>query len=120
MSWKHRGHPSAAAHVVLSWESSVVVGVHVDHCIRLHYGWRLRLVFHPPLAGERQSDLVHHGAAQRPLGKKGGSGEGHEKEKRGKGRGSKCLSFKLFWQQRVNGQKHMDAEQIDGDTCKCM
>lgn len=29
-------------------------------------------MLHPPLAGERQSDLVHHGTAQRPLGKKGG------------------------------------------------
>lgn len=76
MSREDGSHPSAAAHVVLSWESSVVVGVHVDHCIRLHHDWRLRLVFHPPLAGERQSDLVHHGTAQRPLGKKGDSGRG--------------------------------------------
>lgn len=93
MSWEHRCHPSAAAHVVLSWESSVVVGVHVDHRIRLHHDWRLRLVFHPPLAGERQSDLVHHGTAQRPLGKKGGCGEGSKKEKRGKGRGVNALAL---------------------------
>lgn len=93
LSREHRSHPSAAAHVVLSWESSVVVGVHVDHCIRLHHDWRLRFVFHPSLAGERQSDLVHHGTAQRPLGKKGGCGEGSEKEKRGKGRGVNALAL---------------------------
>lgn len=95
-SWEHGSHPSAAAQVVLSRESSVVVGVHVDHCIRLHHNWWLRLVFHPPLAGEGQSDLVHHGTAQRPLGKKGGCGKGSKKEKRGKGWGGKYLSFKMF------------------------
>ena len=75
MSREHRGHPSVACHVVLSRESSVVEGVHVDHCIRLRRGWgAVVLVFHPPLAGERQSDLVHHGTAERPLGKKGRDG----------------------------------------------
>lgn len=71
LSGEDGGHPSAAAQVVLSRESSVVVGVHVDHRIRLHHDRWLRLVLHPPLAGERQSDLVHHGTAQRPLGEKG-------------------------------------------------
>ena len=94
MSGEHGGHPSAAAHVVLSRESSVVVGVHVDHRIRLHRaGRRLGLVLHPPLAGERQSDLVHHGTAQRPLGEKGGCGEESKKEKRGKGRGVNALAL---------------------------
>lgn len=77
----------------------MVVGVHVDHRIRLHDDRGLRFESHPPLAGERQSDLVHHGTAQRPLGEKGGCGEASEKGEEGKGTGeggSKCLSFKLF------------------------
>lgn len=76
-------------------------------------------MFHPPLAGERQSDLVYHGAAQRPLGKKGRSGEGHEKEKRGKGRGVNALAFNCSDSRESTEETHKtDAEQIDGDACK--
>ncbi|TNN89115.1 hypothetical protein EYF80_000403 [Liparis tanakae] len=38
--------------------------------------------------GERQSDLVHHGTAHRPLGEKGGCVEGSKKEKGTGGKGT--------------------------------
>ena len=68
---KHRCQSSVAGHVVLPWQPSVVERVHVDHGVRLHHDGWLGLVFDPSLAGERQPDLIGHGAAEGALGRAG-------------------------------------------------
>lgn len=45
--------------------------MHVDHGVRLHHDGWLGLVLDPALAGERQPDLVGHGAAEGALGRAG-------------------------------------------------
>jgi hypothetical protein len=44
--------------------------VHVDDGISLDHHGRLWLVLNPTLAGERETDLVGHGAAEGTLGQK--------------------------------------------------
>lgn len=68
---KHRCQSSVAGHVVLAGQPSVVEGVHVDHRVRLHHHGGLGLVLDPALAGERQPDLIGHGAAEGALGTAG-------------------------------------------------
>lgn len=68
---KHGCQSGVAGQVVLPWQPSVVERVHVDHGISLHHDGRLGLVFDPPLAGERQPDLVGHGAAEGALERAG-------------------------------------------------
>lgn len=77
---KHRRQPSVARHVVLPWQPSVVERMHVNHGVCLHHDGWLGFVFNPPLAGERDPDLIGHGAAEGSLGKRGGKGVCYSQE----------------------------------------
>lgn len=68
---KHGRQSGVAGHVVLPWQPAVVEGVHVDHGVRLHHDRGLGLVLDPPLAGERQPDLIGHGTTEGALGRNG-------------------------------------------------
>lgn len=64
--------PRVSGHGLLPRESPVVERVHVDDLLGLDDDGRLGLLFEAPLTLQRDAQLIHHGAAERPLQRKGG------------------------------------------------
>lgn len=56
-----------SCHGLFARQSAVIEGVHVDDLLRFNQDGRGGLVFEPALALEWNPQLVHHGAAERPL-----------------------------------------------------
>lgn len=64
---EHGGQWCATGHAVLAWEPAIIERVHVDDGVSLDHHGRLWLVLDPTLAGEGETDLVGHGAAEGAL-----------------------------------------------------